>query len=153
MPAEVREREEVRALTDMTAVLLAWDNDIYSYAAEIDKHVEEINLVTSLAHHWSLDSHEAITQAVNMRNQVMRCYEQVRAKYPATGDEALERYLTGLDKLIRGHLDWALERTRRYSSEQVELTALTLTEKLPSRAADFAQPVELPTLRWWWNLL
>lgn len=118
LPADVRERHEVRALTDMATVLLAWDNDIYSYAVEIDKHVEEINLVTSLAHHWSLDSLDCITRAMNMRNQVMRCYEQVRGRFPTAGDEVLECYVTGLDRLIRGHLGWALERTGRYDSEQ-----------------------------------
>ncbi|WP_221362091.1 terpene synthase family protein [Streptomyces beigongshangae] len=149
----VRERKEVHALIDMTAVLLAWDNDIYSYAVEIDKHVEEINLVTSLAHHWSLDGQAAIIQAMNMRNQVMWCYERVRGKYPVTDDGILERYLMSLDKLIRGHLDWALERTRRYSSEQLEAPSLTLTEKNPPCLSELNQPVGFSTLRWWWDLL
>jgi hypothetical protein len=148
-------RAEVRALTDMTEVILAWDNDIYSYFSETEKHVEDINLVTSLVEHGSLNAQQALIEAMRMRNRVMWCYLRYRREFPAPPGDPLHRYLTGLDDLIRGHLDWALRRTRRYDIDGLDTTWLTVSEADVSHGGDYdlTEPVELPTIRWWWDLL
>ncbi|MCS7483824.1 hypothetical protein ACFFQW_38445 [Umezawaea endophytica] len=146
-------RSDVRALTDMTHVILAWDNDIYSYPLESGKQIEHVNLVTTLVVHDSLTERQALIKAINMRNRAMWCYTSHRRKVFAPEGGPLQRYLRGLDHLIRGHLDWALNSTRRYDSGEHPVPALVLQEESATQidGHDLTQPIDLPTIRWWWD--
>ena len=91
-----------------------------------------------------------------MRNRAMWCYLEHRSRLQVTPpEEPVHRYLRGLDDQIRGHLDWGLSSTRRYDTKKHQPPALTLQEKYVSEIHDYdlTEPVDLPTIRWWWDMI
>ncbi|WP_460699110.1 terpene synthase family protein [Nocardia thraciensis] len=147
-------RPDVRALADIVSVLLAWDNDIYSHPIEVEHGIDQINLVTALAHHSAPSTHQAVIDAIHMRNQAMWCYTQRRARLQPPEGTLLHRYVRGLDDLIRGHLDWARHGTSRYDTGR-ERIPLTLHEEPATTVHrhDLTQPLTLPSIHWWWTSL
>ncbi|WP_143658675.1 terpene synthase family protein [Streptomyces sp. IMTB 2501] len=88
----------VRAVTDIAAVILAWDNDIYSYSMEVENNIGDINLVTALADHEHLPGWQALAEAIRLRNQAMWCYmqHQNHLNVTLTPNHPLRRYLGSL---------------------------------------------------------
>ncbi|GAA5174923.1 hypothetical protein GCM10023321_79820 [Pseudonocardia eucalypti] len=153
VPAEKLDRPDVRLLVDITSVILAWDNDIYSCFREAERPVQSINLVSALARHRDLDPRCALAEAIRMRNRAMYSYLRHRSRFPDDGDQPLHRYVRGLDHQIRGNLDWGLHATHRYLTTSNGSPALALCER-PSRRIhghDLTEPVDLPSIRWWWD--
>jgi hypothetical protein len=155
MPEEELTRDDVQVLTDITHVLLAWDNDIYSYSAEVANEVEQINLVTALAVHGSPTTHQALTQAIQMRNRAMWCYLEHRKRLRSPEDRSTRRYLQGLDHLLRGNLDWGIGLTRRYDTTDPTAPTLALHEEPATQidGCNLTEPIELPSIRWWWDTI
>ncbi|ALG12137.1 terpene synthase family protein [Kibdelosporangium phytohabitans] len=150
VPAAELNRPDVRRLTDITAVILAWDNDIYSYQKEVEQDVDCVNLVTSLAEHHGQDRRTALAHAIRMRNQAMWCYLRHRRQLVPSGG-VLDCYLRGLDHQIRGNLDWGLRATRRYAT--VDAPALVMWERPTGElnGDSLDEPIDLPSIRWWWE--
>jgi terpene synthase-like protein len=145
-------RPEVGLLADIASVILPWDNDIQSYHMEVERNVENINLVTSLVQHNHLDPAHALVQAIRMRNQAMWCYLEHRDRLELVPGAPLQRYVAGLDHLIRGNLDWG-NATSRYITKPADNSRLSLCEQ-PTREIDghdLTEPLDLPSIRWWWT--
>jgi hypothetical protein len=152
VPAGLLHHEEVRTITDIAEVLLAWDNDIYSYSAEAEQQLNDISLVEALAVHHHLTPYQALHRAIRLRNRAMWRYLERRRNLSLPADPELLRYLTGLDQMISGHLDWGLGSTGRYdTSRPAPRLALQTTPASREQQLDLNRPVDLPTLRWWWT--
>lgn len=153
VPADDIAHPDVRLLTDIVDVILAWDNDIYSYSTEVEHEIDHINVVTALTRHEALSPPQALVEAVRLRNRAMWCYLRHRDRVRTSADRTLSRYLTGLDHQLRGHLDWVLGATHRYDTRHAGRPALSLYEQPTDSilGCDLTRPVELPTVRWWWD--
>ncbi|RLU80438.1 hypothetical protein CTZ27_35010 [Streptomyces griseocarneus] len=143
------DRPEVRALTEMTWTLVAWDNDFYSRNKEIQRAGDNLNLIDVLAQERDCEPARAQEEAVAMRDRIMVLFLRLREQiWPRAGVE-LRCYLVALGHFIRGHLDWA-SVCARYADPYG--TARTRWWK-PAPADDSLTPLPIPSLAWWWGQL
>src|SRR5918992_852312 len=70
IPAETWEDRRVRAVTEMAAMIVDWDTDIFSWAKETDRTGDGFNLVDVLANHHGCSPQEAAETAMAMRDRV-----------------------------------------------------------------------------------
>lgn len=108
----------VRALREMVAAIIGWDNDLTSYNKEVHRaHSRGYpviqNLVAVIANESGLSIKEAAEVARMMRDRAMFLFLELRNEVSAQGSETLRRYLDGLGQWIRGYLDYS-GRSPRY---------------------------------------
>ncbi|MGW8378119.1 hypothetical protein [Streptomyces sp. ODS28] len=147
------ERPRVRALTEMTWTLVAWDNDLYSRAKEIERAGDTLNLIDVLAHERNCSLEQAQLEAVALRDRVQALFLRLREQTAATAGPQLRAYLDGLAQFVRGHLDWA-SACARYKAGRREAADGT-TEGWWKSAPDDAlnEPVPVASIAWWWDQL
>jgi hypothetical protein len=145
LPCSVRERADVRALAEMTAILVSWDNDIFSWPKEHD-HVpgQQQNLLDALA-----ASHpDPLAQAVRLRNGVMELFTVLAGPLTATADSPVSRFVTSLGHWVRANLDFSTS-TARYAEPGRQIPA-DWPATVPAGWA--ASPLGYPALAWWAEL-
>jgi hypothetical protein len=108
----------VRALREMVAAIVGWDNDLTSYNKEIHRaHSRRYpviqNLVAVIANESGCSIKEAVDVARMMRDRAMFLFLELRDEVSAQGSETLRRYVAGLGQWIRGYLDYS-GRSARY---------------------------------------
>jgi len=134
---------EVRALTEMTCLIVGLDNDLLSYYKEHEATGDRLNIVDVIAHQQLVPLNTATEHAVAFRDAVLRRFLAVRAQVASTGSPAMRRYCEGLGDWIRGNLDWSLN-TARYPSP----------ERRPSIVCDEPPALEFVPpagIAWWWS--
>lgn len=147
------DRPEVRALTEMTWTLVAFDNDLYSRAKELRRAGDALNLVDVLAseHGWSLS--RAQQEAVAMRDRVMALFLRLQEQVAAESGRPLRLYLEALAQFVRGHLDWA-SACVRYAESKPGVPERAPDEWWTSRPADDSlRPLPVDSVAWWWEQL
>lgn len=141
------EEPGVRACTEMTWTLVAWDNDLYSRPKEVNRAGDTLNLVDVLAAERGIPLDEAQEQAVAMRDAVMSRFLTLRAQLiPQVGVET-RRYLTDLGSFLRGHLDWARDCPRYALSSDSGPGGWWKSHPSP----DATRPVAIDSIDWWWQ--
>ncbi|GAA0465555.1 hypothetical protein ABZ951_13850 [Streptomyces sp. NPDC046215] len=144
------DRPEVKALTEMTWTLVAWDNDFYSRNKEIQRAGDNLNLIDVLAAERGWEPARAQEEAMAMRDRVMTLFLRLREQlWPRAGVE-LRCYLVALGHFVRGHLDWA-SRCARYVDPYDPARPVQWWKPLP--ADDSPEPVPIPAIAWWWGQL
>lgn len=155
VPDSEMDSPAVRALTEMTRLIAALDNDLHSYRKEFHQNDADQNIVSALMHENDWDVRRAVTGAVAIRDRVMTRFLHLRDRRHASASEPLARYLAGLGHAIRGNIDWAL-RVPRY-------TSLSDTSAPPAPAAEWSPgwserpsdpstaPLPVPGIAWWWD--
>jgi hypothetical protein len=78
----------------------------------------------------------------------MTRYLQLRETLLAHAREDLRRYLTGIDRIISGHINLATTAIRYRDPETVHLVTRVDKPSDPSIA-----PLRIPTIAWWWDHL
>ncbi len=143
------DRPEVRALTEMTWTLVAWDNDFYSRNKEIQRAGDNLNLIDVLAQERGWEPARAQEEAMAMRDRVMTLFLRLREQiWPRAGVE-LRCYLVALGHFVRGHLDWASGCARYrdpYGNADVDWWK-------PAPSDDSPDPLPVPAIAWWWDQL
>ncbi|MBB5122549.1 hypothetical protein GO002_25985 [Streptomyces eurocidicus] len=144
------DRPEIRAMTEMTWTLVAWDNDFYSRNKEIQRAGDNLNLIDVLAQERDCPPARAQEEAMAMRDRVMTLFLRLREQlWPRSGVE-LRCYLVALGQFVRGHLDWA-SACARYADPYG--TAEPARWWKPAPADDSLEPLPLPAVAWWWDQL
>ncbi|MEV4432642.1 terpene synthase family protein [Streptomyces sp. NPDC049555] len=149
LPDQELDRPEVRALTEMTWTLVAWDNDFYSRNKEIHRAGDHLNLIDVLAHERGTSPARVQAEAMAMRDRVMTCFLRLREQVWRRAGVELRCYLVALGQFVRGHLDWAASCSRYADPRTVDLSAWWATR--PSD--DSTAPLPVPSIAWWWDLL
>ncbi|EDY50541.1 terpene synthase [Streptomyces clavuligerus] len=151
LPRELRETPGVRALVEMTALLVSVDNDILSHHKESTSGTREANLLDVLGRTGHTTPGEAVAQAVALRNEIMRQFVRVaeRVRTPAAVPE-LYRFTTGLARWIRANLDFSLTTTR-YTGPVTERAALSPHE-VPPLSGQGPAPARSDVIGWWWRI-
>lgn len=156
VPARDMDSLSVRALTEMTWLVAALDNDLHSYQREMSGGYTEQNIINVYLHHDSCSVGEAHERAVALRDRVMRRFLLLREHLLLTAGPALETYLRGLGHAIRGNIDWGV-KAPRYTG--LEDSATHRDEELSGRRPGWAdgpsdttvQPPGIPAIKWWWD--
>ncbi|MBK6013106.1 hypothetical protein [Streptomyces sp. MBT53] len=145
------DRPEVRALTEMTSLILGWDNDICGYAKDRHDGSGDVNnLPDVLARTTGAGPARALAQAVSMRDQVLAHWLRLSHQVDRSSDPALSGYLANLASMIRGHLDWAATCPRHTVPQGGAVVRITHTRDAYEAAAP--DPLRLPAIAWWSTL-
>ncbi|MBT2387278.1 hypothetical protein [Streptomyces sp. ISL-11] len=144
------DRPEVRALTEMTWTLVAWDNDFYSRNKEIQRAGDNLNLIDVLARERDCEPARAQEEAMAMRDRVMTLFLRLREQLWSQAGVELRCYLVALGQFIRGHLDWA-SSCARYADPYG--TSATVQWWKPAPSDDSLAPLPVPSIAWWWDHL
>ena len=142
----------VRALTEMSWLLSAWDNDLYSWPKELHTGVRENNLVALLAGQRGWEWGRAMSEAVHMRNNVMAHFMRLRAQVGEEASVPLRSYLHDLGMFIAGST-LCYRACPRYThgvdaGDLLATPPVTLTDP---RGAGHGFPLALETVAWWWD--
>jgi Terpene synthase family 2, C-terminal metal binding len=116
LPEEVMRHEVVQQLGWLAAKLICFSNDIFSIKKELENE-EAHNLVLVIQRERNLTLQQALLEAADIHNSMMRMFETLEGWLPsfdAAIDYELQRYILGLRYWIRANFDWSLKDTRRY---------------------------------------
>ncbi|WP_200302763.1 terpene synthase family protein [Streptomyces adelaidensis] len=145
------DRPQVRALTEMTSLILGWDNDICGYAKDRHDGTEDVNnLPDVLARTTGSGPAEALTQAVSMRDRVLAYWLRLCREVNETAGPALAGYLANLASMIRGHLDWAATCPRHTVPQGGSVIRIPAARRACGTPAP--DPLRIPSIAWWRNL-
>jgi hypothetical protein len=114
LPDSVHGHPAVRAYSTAGNDLLSWFNDLLSLDRDA-KTAGGHNLVLALAAERHLSTADAIEAAVTRWQQRMDGFAALRAAVPSFGsalDVSVRHYLDGVDRSVRGTIDWSLETAR-----------------------------------------
>ncbi len=145
VPAREMDSPAVRALTDMTHLIAALDNDLHSYRREAEETHTDQNVISVLRHHDGLDLPSALDAAVSVRDRIMLRFLGLWDRVRATAGEELRTYLDGLAHGIRGNIDWAASVPRYVAGGPLEIT---VRDEPHDTNPD---PLPYPTVAWWWD--
>ncbi|MCX4784544.1 terpene synthase family protein [Streptomyces sp. NBC_01264] len=102
----------LRSLNDMTANLVSWDNDLYSYAKEKVDDRGRHNLIEVISRQNHLAPQDAKEKAVEIRSREMKRFIDASADLCARADSSVSRYVRSLGLWLRGHIDWSRTSSR-----------------------------------------
>ncbi|WP_244501308.1 selina-4(15),7(11)-diene synthase [Streptomyces sp. TP-A0874] len=145
---EERDRRTVRAISEMSSFIIAWDNDIFSHHKESRSSGYYLNAIRVLEHHENLDPGTALSVAIRQRDSVMAHFLYVRDRLLQDASPELVQYLESLGHFIRGAQDWGIS-SHRYTTPE---DPADLPTAFSSSFADTNQaPLDIPVISHWWD--
>lgn len=148
LPDATLDSPRVRAVSEAAVLTVLLDNDRYSRAKTLKRHGKEIDIIDVIQYADPGCSHaEAVTRAVALRDRIMTLYLRLRDQLRADAGPALGRYLSALDDLLRGNLEWGRNYVRYITPDRV----LPPYADKPSDLS--TEPLEIPAISWWWDQL
>jgi hypothetical protein len=158
IPDNEMNHSTTRALTELFSMIVAIDNDIFSFHKEFFQNDQmPANIVDAVARKYGdLSPQDAVKIAISMRDRMMSLFLRLRNQVIPHASEALSAYLTDLGHHIRGHIEWSL-RTRRYTTFYDSTLSTMWAPNFPgwsSKPSDEnLDPLLFETVAWCWNEL
>lgn len=158
VPDKEWDSPSTRALTEIAGLIVAFDNDLYSYAKDLwfQRHrgVTPLNCVNVLAADLGCSIPTALDQAVRMRDRLMCLFLALRTQLAHRANSDLDHYLTGLGHFIRANIDFG-NASARYSNPDGNSPHATQS---PLHVSDTPletslKPLDIPHIAWWWQQL
>ncbi|MET8797664.1 hypothetical protein ABZV91_14645 [Nocardia sp. NPDC004568] len=148
-PAAELELPRVRALTEMTRLLAALDNDLHSHPKTVAlNESNQYDLLTVIAARHGCGPDEAVTRAVRLRDRIM-CRFLAAGTQTSGLSEDTRHYLDGLRHVVRGNLDWALG-VERYTVDGRTVADRFTIDDSPTDSGPDAPG--LSSIDWWWRV-
>lgn len=153
VPADDLAAPQVVALTEMTHMLLGWDNDIISWPKEARHNEDHANIITLLARANGSDEARAVAEVVMLCNRVMALFLEVGHSV-MDRSAALRFYVEDLFLIVAAYLRWCLlsgyydESVADRYSRLVE-PIHTITEPLAIDPGRTPPIPELAQFGWW----
>jgi hypothetical protein len=148
VPPEEMDSPAVHALTDMTHLIAALDNDLHSFRTELAENHTAQNIISVLCHHENLSPAAAVDAAVAIRDRTMVRFLTLRDQAERLGGSAaLMTYVDGLGHGIRGNIDWAGSVPRYFSGGRLRI------EFRDEPHDTNPGPLPYPAVSWWWDRL
>ncbi|UNS95364.1 terpene synthase [Streptomyces tubbatahanensis] len=145
-----RDSTSVRAAAEMAYFIITWDNDLFSYHKESRGQQYYLNVLRVLEHHHAMSPADALQTTVAQRDRVMCLFLRLSAHLAASGSPQLRQYLTSLTSFIRAAQDWGIS-SRRYTTPEDPADLPTTFRDTPTD--DSTEPLDIPAVSWWWDLL
>jgi hypothetical protein len=154
LPDRVFHLPAVRALIEMTSTMVCWDNDLQSHHKEAVGTADRLNLIDVLMNEHGYGPDKALSEAVAMRDRVLRLFLHLRERVAANADDTLLRYLDSLASWIRANLDWGNLTDRYLRPSRPSVPPACLPEHVSDRPTGNLRPDPLPisSIAWWWTV-
>lgn len=148
LPDATADSPQVRAVSEAAVLTLLLDNDRYSRAKTLQRHGKETDIIDVIQHaDPDCPYAEAVKQAVALRDRIMTLYLRLRDQLRPSAGPELGRYLSALDDLISGNLEWGRNFVRYITPDRV----LPPYAEKPSDLS--TEPLDIPAIAWWWDQL
>lgn len=115
LPETVWTDPDVRAATDLASNVISYTNDVLSCAKEMGE-ASPVNLPVFLARQQGTTLQDAVDKATARLHTDISAFSQCAARLRENASGDLDRYLTGLEHWMSGHLEWC-RTTGRYAVE------------------------------------
>ncbi|MDX3238627.1 terpene synthase [Streptomyces sp. ME03-5709C] len=145
-----RDLTAVRAAAEMAYFVICWDNDIFSHHKEKRAGGYYLNAVRVLAEERGLSEDKALSLAIAQRDRVMNLFLRVSEQLRIFGSPQLRQFLDSLGHFIRGAQDWGVSSVR-YTTPEDPANLPSYFCDTPSD--DSLDPLDIPAIAWWWDLL
>ncbi|MDH2391539.1 selina-4(15),7(11)-diene synthase [Streptomyces sp. HNM0663] len=145
-----RDHDAVRAAAEMASFVITWDNDILSYNKEKAGSEYYLNALRVLQEHQGLGPREALGYAIHQRDRVMCLFQRLSEHLGRRGSPQLRQYLHSLACFIRAAQDWGVS-SLRYSTPDDPAPVPSAFRDTPTDDSD--EPLDIPVIAWWWELL
>jgi Terpene synthase family 2, C-terminal metal binding len=147
----------VRALTEASWLLVAWDNDICSRPKEVNGWSDKQNFIDIQVREQRCSEEQALREVLAKRNRIMHLFIRLYEQTMAEASPALRRYLTDFACMVRGNIDWSL-RVPRYntiydSDDLSPIATVGLSSGWTTEPSDPSLEPPLLTIVWWWDQL
>ncbi|MFJ2825548.1 selina-4(15),7(11)-diene synthase [Streptomyces toxytricini] len=150
LPMHERDQPYVRAATEMASFVITWDNDLFSHHKESRGDGYWLNVIRVLQEERDLTPDQALATAIEQRDRVMCLFMRLQESLVDQASPQLRTYLQGLGSFIRGSQDWGVS-SHRYTTPDDPASLPTSFRQTP--VVDGAEPLEIPAISWWWDLL
>jgi hypothetical protein len=119
LPAEVYEHEVIKEIELILNLLGCFSNDLHS--ADREKNLETIgfNLIFIAQRELNMTYEDAVQYVADYHSEYLQKLEQRISEIPFWSksiNAALDQYIQGLYRMVRGYDDWAVIDTGRYQS-------------------------------------
>jgi hypothetical protein len=139
----------VRALTEMSRLVAALDNDLHSYAKTLRLYEKnQQNIIGIIARCDECSVHTAVAKAICLRDRIMCRFVELSAQQRRLSADT-RRYIQDLGFVIRGNIDWALTAPR-YTAHGQSQTHTFSVAALPADCSRHSPGIR--SIDWWWNL-
>lgn len=150
LAAHERDRPDVRAAAEMASFVITWDNDLFSHHKESRGTGYYLNVLRVLQHEYAISLDQALTMAIAQRDRVMCAFLRLWDSLLDGASPQLRQYLQSLASFIRGSQDWGISSLRYTTPEDPAALPTHFTD---SPSDDSPDPLEIPAISWWWDLL
>ncbi|GAA3799465.1 hypothetical protein GCM10022403_036840 [Streptomyces coacervatus] len=148
LPAGLIDTPRVRAITEMTGLVISIDNDLLSYPLEQRAMGNAQNIINVLMHHRDLPLDSAISEATALRDTVMLRFLELSAAEEAQAGHAMSLYLESLRGSISGNLTWAPKAPRYAKNFPGGSVTIQITEDTDA----LQRSLPYSTTAWWWKI-
>jgi hypothetical protein len=145
-----RDHTWVRAAGEMAHFIIGWDNDILSHHKEHRAGGYYLNAVRVLGQEYGIGPGHALLTAIAYRDRVMNLFLRMSAHLKATGSPQLRQYVDSLGHFIRGAQDWEITSIRYTTPDDPADLPSTFRD---TPTDDSPEPLDIPVISWWWDLL
>jgi hypothetical protein len=150
-----------RALTEMSGMVAAIDDDLYSYGKDLYFALrrpasESGAFLGNLVHLFELghgDRDLALRETVALRDRIVARFIEVRDQVLPAADGPLARYLSNLTCLVRGNYEFGLSAGRYTNPDGRGPDAVATTGTVAGTPSAVGPPVGVPSIAWWWDAL
>lgn len=145
----------VRALTEMTGLLAAYDNDIFSLPKELTDQLADTSIITLCAMRRGGDTLQGLADTVDLRNQTMALFLRLREQTRRGASAALTQYLGDLGRVVAGSTHF-WHTSPRYGEGVDARYAGLLGDVVvggPDHGPDVGNAPPIPAIAWWWGCL
>jgi hypothetical protein len=157
IPAYELDSPAVRALSELSFTIAAWDDDLFSYGKETwfarrestPSHCR-LNLIDIVAQERGCPVEQALEESVDLVNRLTHRFIQLRDAVLPTAGEELRNYLECLSRLLRGNLEWGL-RAQRYRNPDGRHPDAVRTVGSWTDVPPADTPPAIPSIAWWWD--
>ncbi|WP_185247455.1 hypothetical protein [Chryseobacterium bernardetii] len=140
----------IQILTKSICFVGLLDNDIYSYEKEKASDVYYNNIIQIyLISYPYLSEEQAISKAIDLRNQILFLYHLLKQKYHYIY-EPIALYFKGLEDVISGNLIFCSTNKRYKVANDRKGHDFTIVK---NGKQDINPPKDITSISWWWSLL
>ncbi|WP_159395869.1 terpene synthase family protein [Streptomyces sp. 3211] len=153
VPLSLLQTNRVRAITEMCVTISNYDADIFSYAKERVRSGDGFNIIDVICREYGCNEEEAFVLAKNMRDRIMGLFLRISDCLPLQGIRNLDRYAAGLNRYMRGVIDWHFETDRYIYLDGIKgskkiVQPVGWDDSLDGLPHD---PLPVCSISWWWS--